>query len=118
MDVLALINLLKYKQLLIFDFDGTIADTSPLHAEAFRQVLTPLGISVDYPLIAGIKTSDAIRLCASNSGQSMAEEVVMALVTAKQALVRKMILQQLRPLPGVDQFLRCAREHHQLSMAT
>jgi sugar-phosphatase len=118
MDPLALRNLLSDKPLLIFDFDGTIADTSPLHAAAFGQVLGPLSIAVHYPSIAGIKTADAIRLCARASGQALGEEVLMALVVAKQKLVRQMIAQQLRPLPGVDQFLRWARQHHQLSMAT
>jgi HAD superfamily hydrolase (TIGR01509 family) len=42
----------------------------------------------------------------------------MALVVAKQKLVQQMIAQQLKPLPGVDQFLQWARQHHQLSMAT
>ena len=51
------------KKLMIFDFDGTVANTSPLHAEAFSQILTPLVNGVDYPSIAGLKTWDAIRQC-------------------------------------------------------
>jgi len=118
MELLALRSLLSNKPLLIFDFDGTIADTSPLHADAFRQVLGPLGISVHYPSIAGLKTADVIRLCARASGQELSADVLTALVVAKQKLVRQMIAQQLKPLPGVDQFLQWACQHHQLSMAT
>ena len=51
------------KKLMIFDFDGTVANTSPLHAEAFSQILTPLVNGVDYPSIAGLKTWDVIRQC-------------------------------------------------------
>ena len=29
---------------IIFDFDGIIADTEPLHYQAFQQVLEPLGL--------------------------------------------------------------------------
>ena len=56
-------DVLHGKRLLIFDFDGTVADTTPLHAEAFRQALSPLGVSVDYGRIAGMKTRDAIKQC-------------------------------------------------------
>ena len=48
------------KRLLIFDFDGTLADTSPLHARAFVETLEPLGVPVYYPALAGLKTRDAI----------------------------------------------------------
>ena len=61
-------QLLQGKRLLIFDFDGTVADTSPLHAAAFAQVLAPLGIAVDYPAIAGLKTLDAMRKCLAAGG--------------------------------------------------
>ena len=30
----------------MFDFDGTIADTFLLHAQAFAETLDPLGMSV------------------------------------------------------------------------
>ena len=43
----SLLHALKGKKLLIFDFDGTVANTSPLHAEAFSKILTPLVNKVD-----------------------------------------------------------------------
>lgn len=114
-DLMALLN---GKNLLIFDFDGTIADTSPLHASAFEKVLLPLGVSVRYPSIAGMKTADAMVHCATSCGVVLAKEELNELVTAKQMLVREMMQTQLFPLPGVDRFLRWARQHYRLSMAT
>ena len=32
---------LEGKKLLIFDFDGTIADTSPIHEKAFKNIFEP-----------------------------------------------------------------------------
>jgi len=61
--------LLDGRRLLIFDFDGTIADSSPLHEAAFKAVLEPLGIAVDYPRLAGRSTRDAVRLCFELSGR-------------------------------------------------
>jgi len=111
-------KVLQGKRLLIFDFDGTVADTTPLHTAAFSQVLAPLGIPVDYPSIAGLKTWDAIRKCLDGAGRILPDSEVQALVITKQNLVRKMITQGLEPLPGVDEFLRWARPRYQMAMAT
>lgn len=111
-------EMLKSKHLLIFDFDGTVADTTPLHAAAFSQVLAPLGIEVDYSRIAGLKTLDAMRQCLDGAGRTLDEAALAALVTAKQQCVRQMIGQALQPLPGVDAFLRWARPRYKLAMVT
>ena len=49
------------RQLIIFDFDGTIANTTPLHTAAFNEVLVPFGLTVDYSRIAGMWTREAVR---------------------------------------------------------
>lgn len=111
-------SLLAGKHLLIFDFDGTVADTTPLHAEAFGQVLSPLGIAVNYPAIAGMKTLDAMRKCLADAGHSPSDEELRVLVTAKQQAVRQMISTELSALPGVPEFLQWARPRYRLGMAT
>ena len=111
-------KLLDGKQLLIFDFDGTVADTTPVHAAAFAEVLAPLGIMVDYSTIAGLKTLDAMRQCLNGAERTLDEAALAALVTAKQQCVRQMIGQALQPLPGVDAFLRWARPRYKLAMVT
>lgn len=109
---------LRDKRLLIFDFDGTVADTSPLHAAAFSEVLAPFGIDVDYPSIAGLKTADAMHCCLHSNDVEMDDVRIIGLVAKKQRLVRKMIGEGLRPLPGVDDFLRWARPRYRLAMVT
>jgi putative hydrolase of the HAD superfamily len=111
-------TLLKGKKLLIFDFDGTVADTSHLHALAFEKVLSPLGIAVDYSKIAGLKTEDALLLCADSCGRVLPDVMLNNLVKAKQKLVRELITNQLEPLQGVDDFLKWAQKFYRLSMAT
>jgi HAD superfamily hydrolase (TIGR01509 family) len=34
---------------ILFDFDGVLADTEPLHFESWAEALEPLGISLDWP---------------------------------------------------------------------
>lgn len=113
-----LIEALQGKRLLIFDFDGTVADTTPMHTAAFFEVLAPLGIKVDYSSIAGLKTLDAMRKCLSSSSQLLNDSELSVLVVAKQKCVRQMISLSLLPLPGVDRFLRWARARYQLAMVT
>lgn len=111
-------EMLQSKRLLIFDFDGTVADTTPLHAAAFSRVLAPLGVTVDYSRIAGLKTLDAMRQCLDEVGRTLDGAALAKLVTAKQQCVRQMIGQELQPLPGVDAFLRWARPRYKLAMVT
>jgi hypothetical protein len=33
-------------QAIVFDFDGVLADSEPLHLRSYQQVLTPLGVTV------------------------------------------------------------------------
>jgi beta-phosphoglucomutase len=113
-----LADALRGKRLLIFDFDGTVADTTPLHAAAFSEVLATLNIEVDYSHIAGLKTLDALRQCLHEAGRVLDESALTALVIAKQQSVRQMIGHSLQPLPGVDSFLRWARPRYRLAMVT
>lgn len=114
----AMRKMLDGKRLLIFDFDGTVADTAPLHAAAFVEVLAPLAVPVDYPSIAGLKTLDAMRVCLRQAELALPDEQVAELVMAKQQRVRQMIAQDLQPLPYVDWFLRWAEPRYRLAMVT
>ncbi len=114
----ALKKLLERRRLLIFDFDGTIADTSPLHAQAFGEVLAPRGITVDYSAIAGMKTGDALRKCLEVAIQQTSEEELAGMIALKQRLVRDRIATGLRPLPGADEFLQWAAPRFQLCLVT
>lgn len=110
--------MLRGRRLLIFDFDGTLADTTELHSAAFAQVFEPIGIHVDYGTIAGMKTSDATRKCLLAAGRQVCDTQVSQLTAAKQAAVRRMISVGLEPLPWVDAFLNWARPRYRLAVGT
>ena len=105
-------------KLLIFDLDGTLADTSALHARAFEQVLGPLGVAVNYDSIAGLKTADALRRRLNGAGLTPSAAEIADLTRRKQDLARKLIARELAPLPGVDAFLRWARPGRRLAVCT
>jgi HAD superfamily hydrolase (TIGR01509 family) len=111
--------LLEGRQLLIFDFDGTIADSSPLHEAAFKAVLEPLGVAVDYPRLAGRATRDAVRLCFELNGRPAPEAaLVEALAGAKQALGRELIGAQLTALPAAAALLDWVRPRFPLALVS
>lgn len=111
--------MLANKDLLLFDFDGTIADSSPLHEQAFKQVLEPLGVAVDYPRIAGRATRDAVRMCFEMSSKPLPSEGELeTLLRRKQELGRELIASSLGPLPAADALLHWVRGRHRLALVT
>lgn len=110
---------LSGKRLLIFDFDGTLADTTPLHEQAFANTLAPLGLKADYPRLAGRRTADALLLCFSDARMPAPDDITLAaLVAEKQRRVRALIAAALAPLPGVDEFLRWAQPRYRMALVT
>lgn len=108
---------LSGRRLFVFDLDGTLADTSPVHAAAFDQALATLGITVDYPAIAGLATADAMRRLLLDAGREADEAIIEALVRAKREAAREG-LAQVRALPGANEFVEQAGHSHRLALCT
>lgn len=112
-------NLLADKRLLIFDFDGTLADTSSLHAQAFSETLAPLGIIVDYSKLAGRKSVDALLQCFADAELTIPDKQTLTnLVLEKQGRVRTLINEKLEPLPGAHEFLLWAKKNYLIALVT
>jgi HAD superfamily hydrolase (TIGR01509 family) len=73
----------------VFDFDGVIANSEPLHFRAFRDVLADLDIALTeeayYSTYLGYHDADAFRAIAADRGVALPEEQVAALVEIKAA---------------------------------
>jgi beta-phosphoglucomutase len=72
---------------IVFDFDGVIANSEPLHLEAFQQVLAETGISVDrdeyYERYLGFDDVGAFRAIGLARGRLWSDRDVAALVARK-----------------------------------
>jgi HAD superfamily hydrolase (TIGR01509 family) len=90
----------------LFDLDGTLVDSSPLHEAAYRAVLAPhhahLLAGFDYRAIAGLPTQAAL------AQLGVAEQDIPLLTQAKQAHYRG-ALQSLKPLPGAVELVAMLR---------
>ena len=86
---------------LLFDIDGTLADTDALHLEAFNQVLGPRGHVFDHARftkeLQGFSN-------ASISARFLAEEPPTrqtAIIGEKEATFRRLVAGKVQPLPGL-----------------
>lgn len=104
------------KALLIFDVDGTIADTSPIHSAAFNEALAPWGLSVNYGTIAGMTTDLAFRHVLENAGISFTATDIMQLVDRKRDTARRLLPNAIRPIPGAGEFLRHAHGRYRMAV--
>ena len=92
---------------LIFDLDGVIVDSNPVHEQVWRQYLRGLGIPADGELadrMYGRRNDEIVR---DLIGRDLSPEEVFAHGAAKEALYREVMKAQLpgRLVPGVREFL-------------
>ena len=92
---------------LIFDLDGVIVDSNPVHEQVWQQYLCGLGIPADGELaerMYGRRNDEIVR---DLIGQDLSPEEVSAHGAAKEALYREVMKVQLpgRLVPGVREFL-------------
>lgn len=109
---------LSNKKLLIFDYDGTIADTSKLHEKAFHKVLDPYNIKFDYSSISGLKSQDAIRYCLKQNNRKLKKQKIIDLVKNKQDFYKTDIQYNINLMPGAYEFITWAHSKFYLSIAS
>ncbi|GLH81860.1 haloacid dehalogenase [Bradyrhizobium sp. SSBR45G] len=91
----------KKRQALLFDIDGTLADTDALHLEAFNTVFAPFGHVFD--------RARAARELLGRSNASIAAEFLPyepaerrdTIMAQKEAVFRSLAAGQVQPLPGL-----------------
>ena len=108
---------LANKKLLIFDYDGTIADTNLIHKEAFLKALDPYKLKINYNSIAGLKTYEAIKYCLDINNIKLSEEDIINLTKEKQKLFKKLAY-NVKPIKNVQEFILWASSRFKLSIAS
>jgi beta-phosphoglucomutase len=97
-------------QAVLFDCDGVIADSEPLHLRVFQEVLAPLGIAITPDEYAtrylGLDDRGVFTEALHAHGRPADETVVGALVRRKAARFRGVLESEMRIYPGVVGFVR------------
>lgn len=92
---------------LLFDLDGTLVHTDPLHLRAWQRMLEPHGIAVDAPMyrrtISGRLNPDII----ADLLPHLDRERALAFAEEKEAMFRTLAA-RVEPLPGLRALLRRA----------
>ena len=98
-------------QAAVFDFDGVIVNSEPLHFAAFQRILQPLDIAFtweDYlEFYLGFDDRDAIRQAFRQSGKRVTEAELPGLIDAKAQAFQDLAGERgAVPYPGVVELIR------------
>lgn len=93
----------------IFDFDGIIVDTEPLHYRAFQVILEPLGLGYAWEeyvnLYMGFDDRDAFREAYRVHGRPLGDHELEQLIDRKAAAFQEIIAGGVAPYPGVVELI-------------
>lgn len=94
----------------LFDFNGVLVDDESVHLAAFREVVAPLGITVDDATYAarylGFDDAGAFRAMLEDAGKDASDAEVARLIAAKKPLYMKLIAGALVVFEGAADLVR------------
>jgi beta-phosphoglucomutase-like phosphatase (HAD superfamily) len=99
----------------LFDFDGVLVDSEPVHLAAFNDVLAPHGLSIESQAYAkeymSLDDAGVFRSVLSAAGRGVQEHEVRALVDAKSPRFLARFAESFRVFPGAGELVtrRAAR---------
>lgn len=90
---------------IIFDFDGVIVDTEPLHYKSFQRVLKPLDLGFSWQeyveTYMGFDDRDAFMEAFAAGGRSIDSDMLQSLIVQKALLFQEVIRDGVTVYPGV-----------------
>lgn len=95
----------------IWDMDGVIADTAPYHFKAWREVFQIKGVVFtedDFRRNFGQRNDTIIR---NTLGEQVSQSEIEAIAKEKEKTFRKVVGQNIRPLPGAVKLLKLLGEY-------
>lgn len=97
----------------IFDFDGVIADSEPLHLRAFQKTVETLGLELSaadyYSRYLACDDETFFRMFLQDNGQRSAKRQIEQLVREKGVRFEETIRDDIEIFPGVTEFLKAIR---------
>ncbi|HEV8397767.1 MAG TPA: HAD family phosphatase [Vicinamibacterales bacterium] len=109
-------------QAVIFDFDGVIADSEPLHFRAFQQALAEDGLELTpkeyYARYLGYDDVGAFQAFGEDHGEAMDAARLAALVARKGVKLQAMLSGGSVLFPGAVEFVRAAASAVPIAIAS
>ncbi len=106
-------------QAIIFDMDGVLMHSSPIHEAAYRQALAAVPVAgFRYDSVAGMRTDEAMRRILGENGISASDSEIASLAAEKSRLARAWIAEQNPVDPDARATLQGLRAGYRLAMAS
>ncbi len=106
----------------IFDLDGTLVDTEPIHFAAFNEVLRPEGIEIPrgeyFARLIGLNDHDCFAMVLRENRMDAGEEHIAGLMARKTTVYQAMIANREVLYPGAAKFARECADRFPLMIAT
>lgn len=107
---------------LIFDFDGVITDTEPVHMKAWLEVFRPLKIKFDKEeyehFYIGLNDRDFLDAVGKNHGRIFPNDEKNILIEKKLARTLSFLEKNVPLIPGVREFIDRALPEHLLAICS
>jgi beta-phosphoglucomutase len=112
----------EHLQAIIFDFDGVIADSEPLHLQAFQRTLADEGIALTpseyYARYLGFDDVGVFAALARDRGVAMSDRQITSLVARKGSVLQEMLHDGSVLFPGARDFIRDAAAQVPIAIAS
>jgi len=109
-------------QAIVFDFDGVIADSEPLHLRAFQKTLQDEGLALSpedyYERYLGYDDVGLFEALARDRAVTMNDAQIASLVARKAVALQGMLHGDAVLFPGVSDFIRAAAAEVPIAIAS
>jgi beta-phosphoglucomutase len=109
-------------QAVIFDFDGVIADSEPLHLRAYQAVLQPEGITLEkedyYARYLGYDDAELFQALTRDRGLAVGALKIDTWISSKARIVGEMLSRQSLLFPGAAACIRMFAARVPLAIAS
>lgn len=99
---------------LLFDFDGVIVDSEPVHMACFQEVLARRGLTLTrqayYSTYLGYDDHDCFLHVLVDQGRAADEAEIARMTAEKTRLVQRAFAQNIQPLSGAVELMRAGRQ--------
>lgn len=107
---------------IVFDFDGVIANSEPLHFVGFRDVLGDVGVHLAqadyYEKYLGYDDAGAFAAMSADRGLSWSDAQIASLVAKKAVTLERLEAEQSVLFPGAADLIRGLAAHGPLAIAS
>jgi HAD superfamily hydrolase (TIGR01509 family) len=107
---------------ILFDFDGVLADTEPLHFACWAEVLAPVGVPLEWEFYRdrciGVDDREILRMLAARSNPPRDWETLWERYAAKKELFRARVAKSPPFAPGLGDFLAGLHTQYKLAVVS